>query len=221
MSTPHVETIFESYYPWVVTMTAPLEQGGEAAWVSLDLSFSNISNHINNVGIGQRGYCFLMDRMGNIMYHPQQQLLYAGLKSEDTAALAALKDGTYVEDTVIYAVTSVEDSSWRVVGVSFVDELVNRSVREMIGISAGLAGLVLAAALLTSWILSRMLSRPLWGLASAMERFERDADHFSYRPVGGTRRCGSSPSPLDTWCCGFSSSCPLCGRRRSICARLS
>ena len=187
MSTPHVETIFESYYPWVVTMTAPLEQGGEAAWVSLDLSFSNISSHINNVGIGQRGYCFLMDRMGNIMYHPQQQLLYAGLKSEDTAALAALEDGTYVEDTVIYAVTSVEDSSWRVVGVSFVDELVNRSVREMIGISAGLAGLVLAAALLTSWILSRMLSRPLRGLASAMERFERDADHFSYRPVGGTR----------------------------------
>ena len=187
MSTPHVETIFESYYPWVVTMTAPLEQGGEAAWVSLDLSFSNISNHINNVGIGQWGYCFLMDRMGNIMYHPQQQLLYAGLKSEDTAALAALEDGTYVEDTVIYAVTSVEDSSWRVVGVSFVDELVNRSVREMIGISAGLAGLVLAAALLTSWILSRMLSRPLWGLASAMERFERDADHFSYRPVRGTR----------------------------------
>ena len=187
MSTPHVETIFESYYPWVVTMTAPLEQGGEAAWVSLDLSFSNISSHINNVGIGQRGYCFLMDRMGNIMYHPQQQLLYAGLKSEGTAALAALEDGTYVEDTVIYAVTSVEDSSWRVVGVSFVDELVNRSVREMIGISAGLAGLVLAAALLTSWILSRMLSRPLWGLASAMERFERDADHFSYRPVRGTR----------------------------------
>ena len=39
MSTPHVETIFEGYYPWVVTMTAPLEQGGEAAWVSLDLSF--------------------------------------------------------------------------------------------------------------------------------------------------------------------------------------
>lgn len=187
MSTPHVETIFESYYPWVVTMTAPLEQGGEAAWVSLDLSFSNISSHINNVGIGQRGYCFLMDRMGNIMYHPQQQLLYAGLKSEGTAALAALEDGTYVEDTVIYAITSVEDSSWRVVGVSFVDELVNRSVREMIGISVGLAGLVLAAALLTSWILSRMLSRPLRGLASAMERFERDADHFSYRPVRGTR----------------------------------
>ena len=28
MSAPHVETIFEGYYPWVVTMTAPLEQEG-------------------------------------------------------------------------------------------------------------------------------------------------------------------------------------------------
>ena len=92
-----------------------------------------------------------------------------------------------MEDTVIYAITGVADSTWRVVGVSYVDELVNRSLREMIGISVGLAGLVLAAALLTSWLLSRLLSRPLRGLASAMERFERNADHFTYRPVGGTR----------------------------------
>ncbi len=85
MTAPHVETIFESYYPWVVTMTAPLSQQGEAAWVSLDLSFSSISSYINNVSIGQRGYCFLMDDEGNIVYHPQQQLLYSGLKTENTA----------------------------------------------------------------------------------------------------------------------------------------
>ena len=187
MTAPHVETLFESYYPWVVTMTAPLEQGGEAAWVSLDLSFSNISNHINNVGIGQRGYCFLMDGEGNIIYHPQQQLIYSGLKSENTAALAALEDDVYVDDTVIYCVTSVEGSDWRAVGVSYVDELVNRNVSDMIRLSCVLAVVVLAAALLASWLLTRLLGRPLRGLASAMEDFERDADHFTYRPVGGTR----------------------------------
>lgn len=188
MTAPHVVTIFESWYPWVVTMTEPLpERGGTAAWVSLDLSFSSISSYINDVSIGQRGYCFLMDRDGNIVYHPQQQLLYSGLKSEDTAALAALEDGSYADDTVIYSLTSVEDSDWRVVGVSYVDELVNRNVREMIRLSILLAAVVLAAALLTSWLLSRQLSRPLRGLASAMERFETDADHFAYHPVGGTR----------------------------------
>ena len=191
MTAPHVVTIFESWYPWVVTMTEPLEapSGGDsaAAWVSLDLSFSNISGYINNVSIGQRGYCFLMDRTGNIVYHPQQQLLYSGLKSEDTASLAVLEDGSYVDDTIIYSLTSVENSNWRVVGVSYVNELVDRSVQEMIRLSLWLAILVLAAALLSSWLLSRLLSRPLRGLASAMERFEDDADHFTYRPVEGTR----------------------------------
>lgn len=187
MTTPHVETIFEGYYPWVVTMTAPLEPGGKAAWVSLDLSFSSISSYISNVSIGQRGYCFLMDKQGNIVYHPQQQLLYAGLKSEDTVALAQLEDDTYADDTVIYCITSVEGSDWRVVGVSCVDELVNRNVSEMIRLSIILAVVVLAAALLTSWLLSHLLGRPLRGLASAMESFEADADHFTYRPVGGTR----------------------------------
>ena len=186
MTTPHVESIFEGYYPWVVTMTAPLEEG-DGAWVSLDLSFSGISSYISNVGIGQRGYCFLMDRDGTIVYHPQQRLLYAGLKSEDSAALAALADGAYDDDTVIYALSGVEGGAWRVVGVSYVDELVNQNVGEMLRLSAVMAALILAAALLTSWLLSRLLGRPLRGLAAAMERFESDADHFTYRPVGGTR----------------------------------
>ena len=187
MTAPHVVTIFESWYPWVVTMTKPLPQRGGAAWVSLDLSFSSISSYINNVSIGQRGYCFLMDRAGNIVYHPQQQLLYSGLKTENTAALAGLEDGSYVNDTVIYCLTSVQGSDWRIVGVSYVDELVNRNVREMIWLSLWLAVLVLAAALVTSWLLSRLLGRPPRELASAMERFETDADHFTYRPVGGAR----------------------------------
>ena len=187
MTAPHVETIFEGYYPWVVTMTAPLEGGGEAAWVSLDLSFSGISSYIKNVSIGQRGYCFLMDDAGNIIYHPQQQLIYAGLKSEDTEALAALADGAYADDTVIYSVASVGESGWRAVGVSYVDELVNRNVNDMIRLSLWLAVVVLAVAVLTSWLLSRLIGKPLRGLASAMESFESDADHFTYRPVGGTR----------------------------------
>ena len=187
ITAPHVETIFEGWYPWVVTMTSRLDDGGEAAWVSLDLSFSGLSSYISNVSIGQRGYCFLMDAEGNIVYHPQQQLLYAGLKSEDTEALAALEDGAWVDDTVIYCLSSVDDSDWRVVGVSYVDELVNRNVNAMITLSFWLAAAVLCVALLTSLLLSRLLGRPLRGLADAMESFESDADHFSYRPVGGTR----------------------------------
>lgn len=187
VSTPHVESIFEGYYPWVVTIVRPMPGGTMPRWVAVDVRFSGLGASINGVGIGQHGYCYLMDNLGNMVYHPQQQLLYAGIKGEETSRLAALKSGTYVEDTVIYSVQDVPNSNWRVVGVSYIDETVNESVWQMARITVGTAVLILAAALLVGWIISHMLSRPLQRLETAMEQFEQDADGFTFQPVAGTR----------------------------------
>ena len=186
ISQPHVESIFPGWYPWVVTMIEPLERDGEEAWVALDLRFASISSYINNVGIGQHGYCFLMDESG-ILYHPQQQLIYSQLKSEDTATLADLPDGTYSESNVIYVLQTVEGSPWRVVGVSYVDELVTSSLWENFWLLALAAVAILLAALVSSIVISRALSRPLKGLSRAMRQFEKNADTFTYAPVGGAR----------------------------------
>lgn len=187
ISSPHVESIFEGYYPWVVTIVRPMPSGETPSWVAVDVRFSGLGASINGVGIGQHGYCYLMDEHGNMVYHPQQQLLYAGIKSEETARLAGLEDGTYVEDTVIYSIQDVPDSNWRVVGVSYIDETVNESFWQMVRITLWTAALILAAALLTGWIISRLLSKPLQQLETAMEQFEQDADGFVYKPVDGTR----------------------------------
>ena len=186
ISQPHVESIFPGWYPWVVTMIEPLESDGEEAWVALDLRFASISSYINNVGIGQHGYCFLMDESG-ILYHPQQQLIYSQLKSEDTDTLANLPDGTYSESNVIYVLQTVEGSPWRVVGVSYVDELVTSSLWENFWLLALAAVAILLAALVSSIVISRALSRPLKGLSRAMRQFEKNADTFTYAPVGGAR----------------------------------
>ena len=186
ISQPHVESIFPGWYPWVVTMIEPLERDGEEAWVALDLQFASISSYINNVGIGQHGYCFLMDESG-ILYHPQQQLIYSQLKSEDTDTLANLPDGTYSESNVIYVLQTVEGSPWRVVGVSYVDELVTSSLWENFWLLALAAVAILLAALVSSIVISRALSRPLKGLSRAMRQFEKNADTFTYAPVGGAR----------------------------------
>lgn len=187
VTAPHVASIFEGYYPWVVTMIDRLHTDGGIRFVALDLSFTSISRTINNVGIGQHGYCFLMDQDGNIVYHPQQQLLYAELKAEETARLSDLADGTYDDENVIYSLQSVPGSPWRVVGVSYIDELVNQNVLLMLQISIAIAAVALVTALITGLWMSRVLTRPLHRLANAMELFERDADHFSYQAVGGTR----------------------------------
>lgn len=187
VSSPHVESIFEGYYPWVVTIVRPMPQDSAVRWVAVDVSFSGLGASINGVGIGQHGYCFLMDEQGNMVYHPQQQLLYAGIKQEETTRLATLADGTYVEDTVIYSIQWVPDSNWRVVGVSYIDETVNESFWQMVRITLGTAAMILVAALLAGWVISRMLSHPLQQLETAMEQFEQDADGFTFQSVAGTR----------------------------------
>lgn len=187
ISTPHVESIFTGYYPWVVSIVRPVPDNAAARWLSVDLSFTELAATISNVGIGQHGYCYLMDERGNMVYHPQQQLLYAGLKKEEAGRLACLGDGTYVADTVIYSVQRVPNSPWRVVGVSYIDETVNESFWQMVRIAVATAALIFVAALAVSWVLSRLLSRPLQQLENAMEAFEQDADHFAFHAVRGTR----------------------------------
>lgn len=187
ISTPHVESIFTGYYPWVVSIVRPVPNNAAARWLSVDLSFTELAATISNVGIGQHGYCYLMDERGNMVYHPQQQLLYAGLKKEEAGRLACLGDGTYVADTVIYSVQRVPNSPWRVVGVSYIDETVNESFWQMVRIAVATAALIFVAALAVGWVLSRLLSRPLQQLENAMEAFEQDADHFAFHAVRGTR----------------------------------
>lgn len=187
VSIPHVETIFEGYYPWVVSVVRRMPEDSPRRWISMDIRFSALAATINNVGIGQHGYCYLMDERGNMVYHPQQQLLYAGLKKEEAGRLACLGDGTYVEDTVIYTTQKVPNSTWRVVGVSYIDETVNESFWQMTRIILIAAALILVAAVVVGFVLSCIISRPLQKLETAMEAFEQNADGFVFNSITGTR----------------------------------
>ena len=182
VSTPHVVTFFEDEYPWVITVVSRMKEEISERWIALDISCSNIASYISDSGIGRRGYCYLMDKNGDIVYHPQQQLIYSALKTEDTAHIASLEDGSYVEGNVIYAVKTLSNGQWRLVGVSFLQEFLTESLRQLGTILLLLAGLVLLATLIASAVLSTAISRPLRELETAMEQFEEDADRFSYDP---------------------------------------
>ena len=148
---------------------------------------------------------FCLDDAGNLVYHPQQQLIYSGLKSEDTAALAGLDDGVYDNGTVITCVNSVGDSGWRVVSVSYVDELVDRNMAEMLQLSCVLGALVLACALLTSWVLSRLLTRPLRGWPMQWRALRPTPTTSPTTRWAARGRCGSFRTPSAIWCCASSS----------------
>lgn len=187
ISEPHVETLLENYYPWVVSIRQELEtEDGKKHTVVMDIRFSQIANYVDEVGIGQHGFCFIMDKKGNIIYHPQQQLIYAGLKSEQTDKLTHLNDGSIIESDVIYTMKTLSNCDWRIVGVSYIDELVNGKVRATVQMLLALILFVLITVFLGSFLLSRMISKPIQSLVKAMRDFEAKAEEFNYQPVQGS-----------------------------------
>ena len=192
ISKPHVETLFEEYYPWVVTICQNMRDGdGQELQVFMDIRFSNIADYVDDVGIGQHGYCFIQDTEGNLVYHPQQQLIYSGLKEEMTEELNGLPDGSHPRSNVIYTIHTLENCNWRVVGVSFVDELITGRVERMVRICVILLLLVLVTAVLVGSLFSRLFAKPAKRLTGAMEAFEQDAENFQFVDVRGTSEISS------------------------------
>jgi len=187
ISKPHVESLLVDYYPWVVTISRKMEDAqGRTLQVFMDISFSSIASYVDDVGIGPHGYCFILDTDGNLVYHPQQQLIYSGLKEERIKEVKTLEDGFYIRSNVIYTVQTLKNCNWRVVGVSYVDELITRKVEHMVKMCLILLLLVLMTAILVGSFFSRVLSKPVKRLADAMEEFEGDAEHFQFEPLDGT-----------------------------------
>lgn len=186
---PHVQSLYMDYYPWVVSVARPAEltrYGGVNAFVTVDLQFSTIAGYMDDVGIGQRGYSFIIDNAGRLVYHPQQQLIYSGLKSEDTLPLAALPDGVHADGSLIRVIKSLPQGDWRIVGVSYLDELVAQPRQAALGRILAVVPVVLLILLAISVLVSRLVSRPIHGLVDEMRRFEQDAAQFVYQPVSGT-----------------------------------
>lgn len=188
ISTPHVESLLEEYYPWVVTISQKMmDETGKELQVFMDIRFSRITHYVDDVGIGKHGYCFIEDTEGNLVYHPQQQLIYSGLKEEMTKELKSLSDGSYTRSNVIYTIRTLQNCNWRIVGVSYVDELITDRVANMVRICGILLLLVFLTAILSGVLFSRMFAKPATRLTTAMREFEKDAENFQFVPVQGTR----------------------------------
>lgn len=185
ISAPHVVSVLDNEYPWVVTITKSAEETfSNAAKIAIDVQFSRIADYIDEVGIGQHGYCFIMDADGNIIYHPQQQLIYAGLKTENSEILN-MPDGSHISDGVIYTIKTLDNSNWKIIGVTFLDETVNSRVNTMIIVSVLIFLLVVLMSFLSGRLFSRLFTKPVKKLSSAMRAFEDNAAGFVYEPVLG------------------------------------
>ncbi len=179
VSSSHIQNIFEDEYRWVVSLSRKLTSGDgkEATGVFLvDLNYSVINDMCNEIKLGKKGYIFILDKEGNIVYHPQQQLIYSNLKTELVDQVLKAKSSSFTtnegKDSRMYTIKESAGTGWKIVGVAYVDELVANKKETQTYYILGAIGFMLIAIAL-SVIISSRISRPIRQLEVSMKKVEK------------------------------------------------
>ena len=128
-SLPHVQNLFTGKHDWVVSLSRVIYfyKGNERkrGVLLVDMNYSTISQLCQNISIGKRGYIYIVDSDNNIIYHPEQQLINIGLKSEKPEDYL----GSYLEDSdegkQLVTIKTVNYTNWKVVAVAYMSEILD------------------------------------------------------------------------------------------------
>ena len=179
LSASHVQNVIVGKYPWVVTLSAPVmnqETGKTEGVFFVDLNYSSINSLGQNISLGNRGYVFIVDDEKNIIFHPQQQLLHSGVKTEKIEEVLQEESGSFVteegENSKLYTFCRSEKTGWTVVGVSYLNELL-KNQDEIQQVYYMTAVLLLFAAILLASLISGEISKPLKQLQHSMKEVEK------------------------------------------------
>jgi two-component system sensor histidine kinase YesM len=178
ISPSHVQPVFKDKYPWVVSLSMELtsrESGTKFGIFLIDLNFSVMNDMLQDIRLGQRGYLFIVNSEGQIVYHPQQQLIYSKLKTEKIQEVLQIENGTFMSgeggNRKMYTVQE-SDFGWKIVGVSYVSELVgNQNKMRLSIIVLGLICIVIA--IIISLFVSQRVSQPIKQLQGYMKEVEK------------------------------------------------
>lgn len=179
VSSSHVQNAISGAYTWVVTLSRallnPKTQEKEGIFF-IDLNYSSISGLCERVSLGDRGYLFILSEDGSYIYHPQQQLIYSGLKTEWNEKVLEQENGSFITDegnnSKLYTVCSSRETGWKVVGVAYLDELMKdrEGTKTLYGLTALLLSLL---AIVLSMFISRAITKPIRELEGAMIQVQK------------------------------------------------
>lgn len=176
-SSPHIQNLFKTTYKWAVSISkqASYRIGSEQAdqgVLAIDMNFKTINELSKQVSFGKRGYIYIIDSFGNIVYHPQQQLIYAGLKYENLERVLTYAYGSFQDDSnderKLITIKTVNPIGWKVVGVAYKDEIVTAK-SELNTFMLWFLVIVILFVLFVSVVVSAKISQPIQNLAKSVK----------------------------------------------------
>ena len=179
ISSSHVQNIVQDRYRWVISLSRLVYKTGTTETIGVllvDLNYDVINRICSSIQLGKRGYVFIVDKNGEIVYHPQQQLIYGHLKKENIQQIVKSTQNYFAADNVeadkFYSIETMPVIGWKVVGVNYRDELVEN--RDRIRQTYAFWGLTFfSISILLSLFIAQRISRPIRQLRNSMRQVEQ------------------------------------------------
>lgn len=179
LTSSHVQHVIKGQRPWVITLSREIHNfygtGNSDGVVFIDLNYNAIIDLCEQNSIGDKGYVFILDQDGNIVYHPSQQQLYNELQTENIDTVMNADSDIVVtregDDEKIYTLSHSETTGWTIVGCVNMAELLKDS-REANNIYVMTAIVLVAIAMILSSFIARSITLPIQKLRDSMKKVQ-------------------------------------------------
>lgn len=179
LTSSHVQHVIKGQRPWVITLSREIHNfygtGNSDGVVFIDLNYNAIIDLCDQNSIGDKGYVFILDQDGNIVYHPSQQQLYNELQTENIDTVMNADSDIVVtgegDDEKIYTLSHSETTGWTIVGCVNMAELLKDS-REANNIYVMTAIVLVAIAMILSSFIARSITLPIQKLRDSMKKVQ-------------------------------------------------
>jgi len=177
LSNPHIQRLYPGEYRWVISMSAGLvwNSGGQTrrGVMLVDLNLDVIREICSSM-MSESAYLYIVSEDGQIISHPQQQGLYAGILQEGTLP-DGMSEGSMIhgrgKERLLINTANLNYARWRVVGVSSLKGVLSFDEDMPAFIMTIVALILLFVTILALWV-SFSITRPLRRLMTLMERVE-------------------------------------------------
>lgn len=177
VSDPHIQNILQGQYKWVISICKVVDLVGsnteDKAILVVDISLQPLVELCNNLNLGGSGYVYIVGEEGNIIYHPQQAVVFSGLKEEIPFKYNE-QGATYVNpqgDEVLIVNNSINFVDWDIVGVSYIKNIADRNFQIAKEIMVTVP-IIFIIVVLLSWYISYKISLPIKELGKHMKIVE-------------------------------------------------
>lgn len=164
-STPHVQRVFdnrESQYRWVISLARGVEitrgTTTEKGVLLLDINYVSFEQLLEDGKLGTSGYFYILGTEGEIIFHPNMQLL-------DLEQILTEQEENY------FYKTTVGYTGWNIVGVSSMNDFDLSSMKTKLFI-VFIISLFLFLLAITNAVISAKITKPIQRLEQSVHLLE-------------------------------------------------